>query len=152
MKKIKTFAGYIFLKNVNGILFPSYIQNQMNKDFIEKTLKGKIHMSQNENMYSKKPIVLHSLITEKNKINGIVMPSVFYLPEQKKERFTIYKNLIIKRKSIFFILENLSFLEKKDVEKIEDSLIFTESFFTKEINNLNSYEKKNFTDKKWSFI
>jgi sporadic carbohydrate cluster protein (TIGR04323 family) len=152
MKQNKIFAGYIFLKSINGILFPSYIQNKMNKEFIENTLKGKLYMSQNENMYSKRSIVLHSLISENNKINGIVMPSVFYLPEQKKERLTIYKNLIIKKKSIFFILEKLSFLEKKDVQKIEESLIFTESFFTKQINNLTSYEKKFFIDNKWSFI
>ena len=52
MKKNKVFAGYIFLKNINGILYPSYIQNKINKEYIENNLKGKIYMSQNENMYS----------------------------------------------------------------------------------------------------
>ena len=109
MKKNKVFAGYIFLKNINGILYPSYIQNKINKEYIENNLKGKIYMSQNENMYSKNPIVLNSLITENNKINGIVMLSVFYLPKQKKERLKIYKSLIKNKKGIYFILENLSF-------------------------------------------
>ena len=152
MKKNKVFAGYIFLKNINGILYPSYIQNRMNKEFIENHLNGKIYMSQNENMYSKNSIVLNSLITENNKIDGIVMLSVFHLPRQKKERLKIYKNLIKKKKSIFFILENLSFLKKKDIEKIENSLIFTEKFFTKEVNSLNPFENKIFKDEKWSFI
>ena len=152
MKKNKIFAGYICLKNINGILFPSYIQNRSNKEYIENTLNGKVHMSQNENMYSKNSIVLSSLITENNKINGIVMQSVFYLPEQKKERFKIYKNLLRKKKSIFFTLENLSFLNQSDIQKIEQSLIFTEPFFTKEVNSLNSFEKKFFINEKWSFI
>ena len=80
------------------------------------------------------------------------MLSVFYLPKQKKERSKIYKNLIKKKKGIFFILENLSFFKKEDVQKIEESLIFTENFFTKEVRNLNSFEKKFFKDEKWSFI
>mgnify|MGYP001171873000 FL=1 len=152
MKKNKVFAGYIFLKNINGILYPSYIQNKINKEYIENNLKGKIYMSQNENMYSKNPIVLNSLITENNKINGIVMLSVFYLPKQKKERLKIYKSLIKNKKGIYFILENLSFFKKEDLKKIEESLIFTETFFTKEVRSLNSFEKKFFRDEKWSFI
>ena len=43
-------------------------------------------MSQNENMYSKNSIVLNSLITENNKIDGIVILSVFHLPKQKKKK------------------------------------------------------------------
>lgn len=117
MKQNKIFAGYIFLKSINGILFPSYIQNKMNKEFIENTLKGKLYMSQNENMYSKRSIVLHSLISENNKINGIVMPSVFYLPEQKKERLTIYKNLIIKKKIYIFYFRKIKFFRKKRCSK-----------------------------------
>ena len=85
MKKNKVFAGYIFLKNINGILYPSYIQNRMNKEFIENHLNGKIYMSQNENMYSKNSIVLNSLITENNKIDGIVMLSVFIFQNKKKK-------------------------------------------------------------------
>jgi sporadic carbohydrate cluster protein (TIGR04323 family) len=152
MKKARVFAGYIVLKNINGILYPSYIQNRMNTEFIEKHLKGKIYMSQNENMYSKNSIVLNSLITENNKIDGIVMISVFHLPKNKKERLKIYKNLLKNNKSIFFILENISFLRKDDIEKIEISLIFTEPFFTKEVNSLNPLENKIFEDEKWSFI
>ena len=30
-KKIPIFAGYINLKAINGVIFPSYAQNQINK-------------------------------------------------------------------------------------------------------------------------
>ena len=33
-KKIKVYAGYLHLKPINGVIFPSYIQNQMNKNYI----------------------------------------------------------------------------------------------------------------------
>ena len=140
MKKNKVFAGYIFLKNINGILYPSYIQNKINKEYIENNLKGKIYMSQNENMYSKNPIVLNSLITENNKINGIVMLSVFYLPKQKKERLKIYKSLIKNKKFIYLILKNLIFFKKEDLKKIED--IKSLNYIFKKFENAIYLEKK----------
>ena len=33
MKKMPIFAGYINLKPINGIIFPSYAQNQINKEY-----------------------------------------------------------------------------------------------------------------------
>ena len=54
MKKI--YAGYISLKPVNGVIFPSYIQNQTNKNFI-KMLEWYFFLSTNENEYSENRIV-----------------------------------------------------------------------------------------------
>ena len=82
MKKNKTYAGYINLKPINGIIFPSYIQNQMNKKFIVEELESDFFLSTNENMYSENDIVLNSLIKERNNLNGIVMLSAFSLPEK----------------------------------------------------------------------
>ena len=83
MKKIKKikkkYAGYISLKPINGVIFPSYIQNQTNKHFITTVLNGSFYLSTNENEYSKNRIVLNSLINDKNGIKGIVMMSAFYL-------------------------------------------------------------------------
>ena len=121
MKKNKIFAGYICLKSINGILFPSYLQNKINKDIITNQLKGSLHMSQNENMYSKNSIVLNSLINEKNNISGIVMLSVFYLTNTRKERNKMYKNLLKNKKSIHCILEEIEFKKKEDEEILEES-------------------------------
>ena len=86
MKNSKSFAGYINLKPINGVIFPSYAQNQMNKTFVEENLNGIFFMSTNENQYSDNNIVLHSLILENNNIAGIVMLSAFMLPENLKYR------------------------------------------------------------------
>ena len=48
----KKYAGYISLKPINGVIFPSYIQNQTNKNFISNELKGAFYLSTNENEYS----------------------------------------------------------------------------------------------------
>ena len=86
MKNPKSFAGYINLKPINGGIFPSYAQNQMNKTFVEENLNGIFFLSTNENQYSDNNIVLHSLILENNNIAGIVMLSAFMLPENLKYR------------------------------------------------------------------
>ena len=53
MKKAPIFAGYINLKPINGIIFPSYAQNQINKEYINNNLNGEFFMSTNENTYGK---------------------------------------------------------------------------------------------------
>lgn len=152
MKKNKTFAVYISLKEINGILFPSYIQNQLCKNFIEKNLNSKIHMSQNENMYNENLIVLNSLIKEKNFINGIVTTSIFFLPRNKGERLDIFKKSIKNKKKIYFLLENLCLENKENIEEIENNYIFTNEFFTDQKNQLNDFEIKYCLNNKWSFV
>ena len=152
MIKLKEYAGYISLNPINGVIFPSYIQNQMNKAFIEKELSGKFYMSTNENMYSDNKIVLNSLILEKNRLSGITMLSAFSLPEKFKVRKKIYSNLIKTRKKIYFIFEKLGIENKKDIDFIEEYLMFRHNFFTKKKTSLTLEEKKNFIDSSWSFI
>ena len=88
MKKKNVFAGYINLKPINGIIFPSYAQNQINKDYIENELKGQFFMSTNENTYGKNNIILRSLLDEK-RLKGVCLLSVFSLPNEKQKRINI---------------------------------------------------------------
>ena len=37
--KNKVYAGYINLRPINGVIFPSYSQNQINKNFIEQNIQ-----------------------------------------------------------------------------------------------------------------
>ena len=102
MKKI---AGYLNLKPINGIIFPSNVQNQLNKDFIETKLKSSFFMTTNENTYGENSIVLKSLIKNKS-VNGVVMLSTFCLPNDYNNRKEIYKLIKKNKKSLHFIFEN----------------------------------------------
>ena len=152
MKKNKVYAGYICLKPINGIIFPSYAQNQINKKYIVEELNGDFFIATNENMYADNQIVLNSLIKEKNKLSGIVMLSAFSLPENYKARYKIYLDSIKNKKKLYFIFEKFLLKSKKDIEKIENYLIYRENFFTKIKKNLNTFEKKNFLNKAWEYI
>ena len=150
---MKKFAGYINLKNLNGVLYPSSIQNIMMKDHIHNVLKGIFYLSPTELLQAKFPITLKTLIGKETKVDGIVMLSSFYLPENYFVRKQIYKEIAKMRKSVHFILDELVFRSNKDVDKIEEYLIFNNAFFTNTKLKLTKEEKsfmKNFN--KVSFV
>ena len=139
---MKKFAGYINLKNLNGVLYPSSIQNIMMKDYIQNVLKGISYLSPTEILQAKFPITLKTLVGKETKVDGIVMLSSFYLPEDYFVRKQIYKEITKMKKSVHFILDELILKSNKDIDKIEEYLIFNNSFFTKTRLKLN--EEKSF--------
>lgn len=138
----KKFAGYINLKPLNGIIYPSSIQNIIMKDFVQKKLKGTFYLSPTEVLQSKFPITLRTLIGSETKVDGIVMLSSFSLPQNEKIRFNLYRELISKKKEFHFILDELSFKNQKDKETIENYLLFNNSFFMQTKKKLNKFEKQ----------
>ena len=144
MKKI---AGYLNLKPINGIIFPSNVQNQLNKDFIETKLKSSFFMTTNENTYGENSIVLKSLIKNKS-VNGVVMLSTFCLPNDYNNRKEIYKLIKKNKKSLHFIFEELSFEKNINEDLIENYLIFDNDFFTRKKTELSTFEKL-FINKNW---
>ncbi len=148
---MKTYAGYINLKAINGVIFPSYAQNQMNKDFIINKLNGQFFLATNENTYGSNNIVLVSLLKERS-ISGVVMLSVFSLPNSFNERKNIYKICLKNKKEIHFNFEDIKFKFKKDIDKIEEYLIFNNEFFTKKKSSITKFERKVFSDSSWTLV
>ena len=136
----KKFAGYINLKPLNGVIYPSSIQNILMKNFIETNLNGIFYLSPTEILQAKFSITLKTLISNETKVSGIVMLSSFLLPKNYKERLLMYKKLLTSKKKIFFILDELALENKKDVKKIEDFIIFNDRHFVNTKLGLNSYE------------
>ena len=139
---MKKYAGYINLKNLNGVLYPSSIQNIMMKDYVQNTLKGIFYLSPTEVLQAKFPVTLKTLIGKETNVHGIVMLSSFYLPKNFIVRKKLYKDIIKMKKTIHFILDELVLKKKQDIEKIEELLIFNDPFFTNTKLNLNDYEKE----------
>ena len=145
----KKYAGYVNLKPLNGVIYPSSIQNIMMKNYVENDLKGIFHLAPTEFLQAKFSIVLRTLLSKQTSVEGIVMLSTFLLPKSYNERSTINKC----KKKMFFIIDGLNISCKKDVENIEDFMIFNDEHFTKTKTELNNYEN-NFMKKfkKVSFV
>ena len=133
------------------VIFPSYAQNQINKKYIIEKLDGEFFLSTNENTYGSNIIVLKSLLEEK-RIKGICMLSTFHLPDDLDSRYLIYKLAQKNKKQIHFVFEETSISNSKNVENIEQLLIFNQQFFTKKINKLKKFQKKFFLNKDWTFV
>ena len=89
----KKFAGYVNLKPLNGVIYPSSIQNILMKNYVEDELKGIFHLAPTEFLQAKFSIVLKTLISKKTNVSGIVMLSTFLLPKSYSERVSLYQKL-----------------------------------------------------------
>ena len=136
----KKFAGYINLKPLNGIIYPSSIQNILMKNFIENNLGGIFYLSPTEVLQAKFSVTLETLISKETKVSGIVMLSTFLLPKSFKERKSMYKKLLTSKKKMYFIFDELALESKKDIRKIENFIIFNDKHFINTKKKLNTYE------------
>lgn len=137
----KKFAGYVNLKPLNGVIYPSSIQNILMKNFVENDLKGIFHLAPTEFLQAKFSIVLKTLISKKTNVTGIVMLSTFLLPKSYNERILLYKKLLASKKSMYFIIDGLTIKNKKDIDAIEDFMIFNTRHFTDTKKKLNEHEE-----------
>ena len=152
MKKIKRYAGYINLKPINGVLYPSSIQNIMMKNYVTDNLKAKFYLSPTEVLQAQNPITLNTLISNEVKVDGIVMLSTFSLPLDNKIRKIIYNRTLKHKKELHFILDEMVFNRIEMIENIENYLIFRNEFFTETKNKTNNFEKNLANSSKVSFV
>jgi len=137
----KKFAGYINLKLLNGVLYPSSMQNILMKDYVQQKLKSIFYLSPTEVLQAKYAITLQTLLGPETSVSGVVMLSSFLLPSNFVERFKIYSMALKNKKSIHFILDEIIFKSKKDINLVEDFYIFNDKFFTETKMKMNSFEE-----------
>ena len=152
MKKINRYAGYINLKPINGVLYPSSIQNILMKNYVTDNLKGKFYLSPTEVLQAQNPITLNTLISNEVKVDGIVMLSTFSLPLDNKKRKIIYNRALKHKKELHFILDEMVYNRIEMIENIENYLIFRNEFFTNTKNKTNNFEKNLANSSKVSFV
>lgn len=140
MKKNK-FAGYINLKPLNGVIYPSSIQNILMKNYIENELSGIFYLSPTEILQAKYSVTLKTLISKETDVNGIVMLSSFYLPNNFSERKSLLTKMLSLKKNMHFILDELKIYKKQDIEKVENFLMLNCDYLNETKKNLNKFEQ-----------
>lgn len=149
---MKKYAGYINLRPINGVIYPSSLQNIVMKDYVSNKLNSIFYLSPTEILQAKYSVTLNTLISKETKVNGIVMLSTFSLPKNKVTRMNVLKQAIKEKKEIHFILDEKIFRTLKDLNEIEDQVLFNNKFFTATKTNLNSLEKFITKKNKISFV
>lgn len=115
-----TLKGYIFSRTFMGERVPQFVQNLVIRDYCQKN-NFNFLMSATEYAMNKSALILKQLLkNELIEIQGIVMYSIFQLPEIEVERLEFLDDILKLNKQVHFALENLS------VKNINDKIYINE--------------------------
>ena len=103
--KKETYQGYVKLQSFNNIYLPPAIQNLIIKNYCEQN-NFIFKLSANEHNIKNCYMELFFILRNIKKINGIIMNSIYMLPQDKKN-FDFFCDLYSKRNlKLIFIFEN----------------------------------------------
>ena len=116
--KIKKVRGYIFSRKFLDERVPQHVQNIVIRDYC-KNNNLQYLLSSTEYIIEDNHLMMHQLMNELNKIDGIVAYSLFQLPKNKQKREKIYQKILKNNKELHFAVEKLKITNKKDTSLIE---------------------------------
>lgn len=142
--------GYIFSRPFFGERVPQHVQNIVLRDYCQKRNHSFL-MSNTEYSVPKSSYILMDLIDHMKQIDGIILYSIFQLPEDFKLRKKIYNQIYKEKKSLHFAVENRAVTKKNDFNFIEKIYSLKKVEFNKEkylIKKISNGKKRNFVSKK----
>jgi sporadic carbohydrate cluster protein (TIGR04323 family) len=104
---------------MNGFRTPQHVQNLVIRDYCQNR-QMKFLLSGTEYAISSSFIMLNQLIDRLDKLEGLVLYSLFQLPEDSDTRRKIYARILDTGKTMHFAVEALSLVDRRDVGRIED--------------------------------
>ena len=110
--------GYIFSRAFMGERVPQHVQNIVIRDYCKK-LNLTYLLSATEYAMSGSDFVFQQIISNLDEIDGIVLYSMFQLPENENSRNKIYDTFLSKGKKMYFSVESIEAKNRSDFERIE---------------------------------
>ena len=115
MKKLK---GYIFSRSFMGERVPQHIQNIVIRNYCQNN-NYEYLLSATEYAMPNCHMVLKQTILESQNLDGIVLYSLFQLPEIKADRFLVVKELLDKKKQLHCAVENIQINNINDFNDVD---------------------------------
>ena len=122
MSKKQGFRGYIASRPVRGENTPQQVQNLVIRDYAKRN-KLFFKLSAVEYAMPSCYMMLDSVIEELPTLEGIILFSLFMLPERAERRMEIYKQVLNSHASIHTALEGLVLASPSDIERFEDMFL-----------------------------
>ncbi len=117
MKKLR---GYIFSRSFLGERVPQRVQNIVLRDYC-RTQGYELLLATAEYAIPRSYLILRSVLDELPAIDGVVMYSMFQLPEDQNERHAIIFDDVLKQgKEIHFAAEAMKIVTSEDARMIEE--------------------------------
>ena len=111
--------GYIFSRPFLGERVPQHVQNLVIRDYCKKN-QFQFLLSATEYAMPDSDIMLKQVISELDKINGIVAYSIFHLPINREDRVIAIRSILEQKKEIHFACEDMRIQNNEDFEKIQN--------------------------------
>jgi len=112
--------GYIFSRPFYGERVPQHIQNLVIRDYCKKNSYTFL-LSGTEYSMKNSTYILNEILENLNQYDGIVFYSLLQLPNDIEFRNNLYNQILKKKKSLHFVVENLKIEnldDKNNIEKI----------------------------------
>ena len=117
--KAKKFFTYVQNKKFGDYYIPARFQYTILRDYYKKINQNFI-LPQGEPVFTKTGIRLRTIIDNLRKNDGLVLLSIYMLPEDSRIRLEIYKKLLHKKIETHFIFENIIARNSNDFKKINN--------------------------------
>lgn len=111
--------GYVTSRKFGDFFIPVPLQSLALREYC--TRHGKLYvLPVNENDFPHSYMVLEGLIQNLEDFEGMVMCSVWMLPERAERRRRIYDTILKRGCSMHFVIEDLTLASLADVDQIEE--------------------------------
>lgn len=115
MNKVR---GYIFSRLFMGERVPQHVQNLVIRDYCERN-HLQFLLSATEYAMEDCHLIFEEVLGKLSEISGIVLYSLFQLPEDNVRRKVVYEEILNQKKSLHFAVEGMCATTQKEFERIE---------------------------------
>lgn len=116
MKKVR---GYIFSRPFMGERVPQHVQNLVIRDYCER-MQLQFLLSATEYAMPDCHLIFEQVLDELTEISGIVVYSLFQLPNDNLRRMKVYEKVLQQNKKIYFAVEGLHAGNQREFDRVED--------------------------------
>jgi sporadic carbohydrate cluster protein (TIGR04323 family) len=115
------YRGYVSCREFGGLRIPVPVQTIVLRDYCaRKNFVYKLHVNENEFPHSY--MVLDGMLNELDGLEGILVFSMFMLPERAERRRQVYRRVFEAGIELHIVLENFVIRGPADVRPVEEIL------------------------------
>lgn len=113
------FQGYVTSRTFQDQRVPQHVQNLVIRDYCQSRNMTYL-LSGTEYAIPGSSLMLQKLLDGLESLDGIVLYSLFQLPESPQARQKIYQQVLKQKKSLHFAVETLILQDEQDCQRLED--------------------------------
>jgi len=117
--------GYVSPRSFGGYLIPIPLQSLALRDYCAR--KGLMYVLPGaENIFPHSYLVLEALVRNLSAFQGLVMCSMYMLPQRNTRRCELYRQVLDQGCSLHFVIEDTVIASAQDADRVEEMLLFTQ--------------------------